>query len=317
MKPAYLQTEIKRLQDQIAQYHPLLQDPEMKKLAQEEISKLEKQILQLEQPVPTSPKKSSSDSSSSYDLSPAIIEIRSAAGGEEAKIFSSDLLRMYTRFANNNNLDLEQLDEHVIKISKGKGSKWSYGPYETFQFESGVHRVQRVPATESQGRVHTSTATIAVLPELKPNQVEIKDADLEWSFSRAGGPGGQNVNKVSTAVRLTHVPSQLVISVRQERNQQRNREIALDLLRSRLWQQQEIKRLQNLKDKRSQAIGRGMRAEKIKTYNFPQNRLTDHRFSKSWHSLKDIMEGSLENVFTTTIESLTSQENGEDTSEKK
>lgn len=308
MKPAYLQTEIKRLQDQLAQYRPLLQDPEMKALAQEEISKIEKQILQLEQPVPISPKESSSESSSSYDHSPAILEIRSAAGGEEAKIFSNDLLRMYTRFINNQNLSLEQLDEHIIKITKPKSSSWPYGPYQTFQFESGVHRVQRVPATESQGRVHTSTATVAVLPELKPHQVEIKDSDLEWKFSRAGGPGGQNVNKVSTAVRLTHTPSQLIISVRQERSQQRNREIALDLLRSRLWQQQEIKRLQNLKDKRSQAVGRGMRAEKIKTYNFPQNRLTDHRISKSWHNLKDIMEGSLENVFTTTIKALTSQE---------
>ena len=317
MKPAYLQTEIKRLQDQLAQYRPLLQDPEMKTLAQEEIVKLEKQIKQLEQPVPISPKKPSSKSSSSYDHSPAILEIRSAAGGEEAKIFSNNLLRMYTRFINNQGLNFEQLDEHIIKITKPKNSSWSYGSYQTFQFESGVHRVQRVPATESQGRIHTSTATVAVFPELKSDQVEIKDSDLEWSFSRAGGPGGQNVNKVSTAVRLTHIPSQLVISVRQERSQQRNREIALDLLRSRLWQQQEIKRLQNLKDKRSQAVGRGMRAEKIKTYNFPQNRLTDHRFSKSWHNLKDIMEGSLEDVFTVTIKTLNSQENEKDTSESK
>lgn len=306
MKPAYLQTEIKRLQDQIAKYRPLLQDPEMKTLAKEEISKLEKQIKQMEQPLPVPKKETLSNENSPYANSPAILEIRSAAGGEEAKIFSEDLLRMYTRFANNNGFNIEPLDEHVIKITKDKNSKWPHGSYETFQFESGVHRVQRVPTTESQGRVHTSTASVAVLPELKPNQVEIKDADLEWSFSRAGGPGGQNVNKVSTAVRLTHIPSQLVISVRQERNQQRNREIALDLLRSRLWQAQEIKRLQNLKDKRSQAIGRGMRAEKIKTYNFPQNRLTDHRFSKSWHNLKDILEGSLEDVFTITIETLNS-----------
>jgi len=308
MKPAYLQTEIKRLQDQLAQYRPLLQDPEMKTLAQEEISKLEKQIKQLEQPLPVSKKKDPTDNTSSYDDSPAIIEIRSAAGGEEAKIFSEDILRMYTRFANNHDFNVEPLDEHVIKITKPKKSDWPYGSYLTFLFESGVHRVQRVPSTESQGRVHTSTASVAVLPELKPNQVEIKDSDLEWKFSRAGGPGGQNVNKVSTAVRLTHIPSQLVISVRQERSQQRNREIALDLLRSRLWQAQEIKRLQNLKDKRSQAIGRGMRAEKIKTYNFPQNRLTDHCFSKSWHNLKDIMEGSLEDVLTTTIKSLNSPE---------
>ena len=301
MTPEYLQTEIKRLQDQIAEYRPLLQDKEMKKLAQEEIAKLEKQIKQLQQPVPQSETSSSSDPSSPYDHAPAILEIRSAAGGEEAKIFADDLLRMYTRFANNHDFSLEPLDEHVVKITKSKKADWLYGPYQTFQFESGVHRVQRVPATESQGRVHTSTATVAVLPELKPNQIELKDTDLEWSFSRAGGPGGQNVNKVSTAVRLTHIPSQLVISVRQERNQQRNREIALDLLRSRLWQQKEAERLKDLKDKRSQAVGRGMRAEKIKTYNFPQNRLTDHRLNKSWHNLKDIIEGSLESVLTTTI----------------
>lgn len=313
MKPDYLQQEIKRLQQEVDRYRPLLQDKEMKKLAQEEISKLEKQIDQLEKSNQPKENQSSDDPNSSpYDYSPAILEIRSAAGGEEASIFADDLLRMYTRFANNQDFKVKILDNHVIKITKGRHSDWPYGAYQTFQFESGVHRVQRVPTTESQGRVHTSTATVAVLPELKQGQINIKDSDLEWNFSRSGGPGGQNVNKVNTAVRLTHIPTGMVISVRQERNQQRNREIALDLLRSRLWQKQEMKRLQNLKDKRSQAIGRGMRAEKIKTYNFPQNRLTDHRISKSWHNLKDIIEGSLEDVLTATIDQLSSEDNDQE-----
>jgi len=314
MKPDYLQQEIKRLQQEIDRYRPLLQDKEMKNLAQDEISKLKQQIDQLEksdQPQNSSSPSDSSDNSP-YDHSPAILEIRSAAGGEEAGIFADDLLRMYTRFANNQDFKVKILDNHVIKITKGRHSDWPYGTYQTFQFESGVHRVQRVPTTESQGRVHTSTATVAVLPELKQGQIDIKDSDLEWNFSRSGGPGGQNVNKVNTAVRLTHIPTGMVISVRQERNQQRNREIALDLLRSRLWQKQEMKRLQNLKDKRSQAIGRGMRAEKIKTYNFPQNRLTDHRLSKSWHNLKDIIEGSLEDVLTTTIDQLEDEDNDQE-----
>lgn len=297
MDNPYLQPEINRINAQIKSNQALLTDPSFKKLAEEEIKKLKNQLEQL-----TAPVRSTDDGpDTSLNDSAAIIEIRAAAGGDEAKIFADDLLRMYTRFADGHGFKLENIDDGVIKIKKPDRKLWDHGAYETFQYESGVHRVQRVPVTENQGRIHTSTATVAVLPEVKPHQVKLSDSDLEWQFTRAGGPGGQNVNKVATAVRLTHKPTGIVIAVREERYQSRNKEIALDLLRSKLWQMEEEKRLSALSDKRSQAIGRGMRAEKIKTYNYPQNRLTDHRLNKSWYELKEIMEGKLDSVLEYTI----------------
>src|SRR5690606_861438 len=228
---------------------------------------------------------------SNYDNSPATIEIKGAAGGDEAKIFAQDLQEMYTRFANSLGFKVESIDDGIIKISGKANPPWKLGPYATFKHEAGVHRVQRVPKTESQGRIHTSTATVAVLPQVKPSEVVIKESDLEWQFSRAGGPGGQNVNKVSTAVRLTYKPTGEVISVREERYQQRNRDIALELLRQRLWQREQDEKQKQLETTRSQAVGSGQRAEKIRTYNFPQNRVTDHRLNQSWHDLDLVIQG--------------------------
>jgi len=173
----------------------------------------------------------------------------------------------------------------------------SKGAYATFKYESGVHRVQRVPTTESSGRIHTSTATVAVLPEIAESEVAIKPEDLDWQFIRSGGPGGQNVNKLNTAVRLTHKPSGLSISVRQERSQQQNRQVALQMLRNQLWEIQEEKRNQKIDSTRRSAVGRGMRAEKIRTYNYPQNRVTDHRLKKSWQDLDSILAGNLSKIF--------------------
>jgi peptide chain release factor 1 len=212
------------------------------------------------------------------------MEIKGGAGGEEAKIWADDLMRMYVRFCEAKNFKMEALDEGVIKI-KGRGA------YGLFKFESGVHRVQRVPSTESSGRIHTSTAAVAVLPEVTPTQVEVREEDLEWKFTRAGGHGGQNVNKVNTAVLLTHRPSGIVVSCRQERYQQQNRIIALELLRGQLWEIEEEKRLSKLTERRREAVGRNMRAEKIRTYNYPENRVTDHRIKKTWKNLDRIMEG--------------------------
>ncbi len=301
-QPNYLQTEIDRLQAEIATNQKLLTDPELGTLAKDEVARLQRAIESLKNADKAEGRADEpEDSTGELNSSPAILEVRGAAGGDESKIFADDLLRMYVRFATNHGFTIEYLDDTVIKLSKPNRDLWNFGAYETFQYESGVHRVQRVPETEAQGRIHTSTATVAVLPVIKANQFEVRDQDLEWQFTRAGGPGGQNVNKVNTAVRLTHIPSGLVVFVREERYQARNKEIALNLIRSKLWQAEEDKRLSALSSQRTEAVGTGSRSEKIKTYNFPQNRLTDHRLEKSWHNLKDVMEGDLADIFTTTI----------------
>lgn len=216
------------------------------------------------------------------------LEIRGATGGDEAKMWGQDLLRMYSRFAMKKNWKIFLIDEKTIKIS-------GTGVFESLKNESGVHRVQRVPATEKRGRIHTSTATVVVLPEIHENEIQVNPNDLEWQFTRAGGHGGQNVNKVSTAVRLVHKPTGIVVEAREERFQEQNRAIALSLLRSRLWERQEAEKMRTIAGYRS-VIGRGMRSEKIRTYNFPQDRVTDHRLGKSWGKLKLITDGNLDKI---------------------
>jgi peptide chain release factor 1 len=196
---------------------------------------------------------------------------------------------MYMRYAEAKSYKIELLDERVIKIS-------GVGAYKNLLYESGVHRVQRVPTTESSGRIHTSTASVAVLPEIPERDLEIKEEDLDWQFFRSGGAGGQNVNKVNTAVRLTHKPSGIIVTSTQERSQQQNRQIALALLRSQLWEIEQEKRFTEIDSKRKLAVGRAMRSEKIRTYNFPQNRVTDHRINKNWHELDLILDGKMDKV---------------------
>lgn len=216
-----------------------------------------------------------------------LLEIRPAAGGEEAKIWAKDLLRMYLKFSALQNWKASQLEELVLKIN-------SPDAFEKLKHESGVHRVQRVPTTEKYGRIHTSTATVAILPQVQESEIKISPNDLEWQFYRASTQGGQNVQKVSTAVRLIHKPSSIVVTSEKERHQEQNRKLALDLLRAKLWEQEELKKEQTKAGYRS-AIGRGMRAEKIRTYNFPQNRVTDHRIHKKFR-LEDILDGKLEKL---------------------
>lgn len=219
------------------------------------------------------------------------IEIRGATGGDEAKIWGADLLRMYLRFATKNGWKVNPIDEKTIIVS-GKNA------FDLLKNESGVHRVQRIPVTEKRGRIHTSTATVAILPEIKETEIHVNPQDLEISFYRSGGHGGQNVNKVSTAVRLIHKPTGIVVNVSEERFQEANRQIALDLLRAKLWEREEEKKIREIADYRS-PIGRGMRAEKIRTYNYPQNRITDHRLKKSWGNLDTVIDGNLDKIIET------------------
>ena len=218
----------------------------------------------------------------------AYIEIRGATGGDEAKLWGQDLLRMYSRFATKKNWKQAQIDELTLKV---------VGPevFDLLKNESGVHRVQRVPTTEKRGRIHTSTATVAVLPEVAESDVNINPQDLEWQFTTAGGHGGQNVNKVATAVRLRHIPTGIVVQAREERFQEQNRIIALALLRTKLFEKQEEEKLKTIAGYRS-VIGTGKRSEKIRTYNYPQDRITDHRLGKSWGNLEVIVDGLLDKV---------------------
>ena len=311
------QTQIDDIQKRIKENQVLLNDAELESLAKEELKKLQTQLASLQMAAANYKESIIEQAEAQTDptlQSSAILELRAGAGGDEAKIWATDLLRMYTRYSQTKNLKVEFIDELVIKISKKTDLiieqpdphdqkkivqvKKTFYPYQLFKHEAGVHRVQRVPTTETQGRIHTSTASIAVLPEIKAHHIKIRDEDLIWEFMRSGGAGGQSVNKTSSAVRLIHKPSDIMVRVSQERKQLQNRQIALDLLRGQLWEIEEEKRLAKLGNARA-AIGRNMRAEKIRTFNYPQNRVTDHRINHSWHQLESIIEGDLDPVIST------------------
>ena len=305
------QDQIDQLEIKIQENRDLTNDPELKELALLEIKNLEEQKKLLTQAADQMQAAQTQNSvGPNIKHQNAILEFRQGAGGDEAKIWAEELQRMYTRFAENLGLKIEFIDHQIIKIKgqvKIEGFDEALTAYELLEFESGVHRVQRVPVTESQGRIHTSTAPVAVLPEVHPQAVVINNDDLIWSFMRAGGAGGQSVNKTSSAVRLVHEPSGIVVNARQERKQTQNRQIALELLRSQLWEIKEEARLKEIGQARK-SIGRARRSEKIRTYNFPQNRVTDHRIKESWHNLEGILSGDLEDVVTTVITRLTHEE---------
>lgn len=267
-------------------------DDDLLAMAQEEAAHLEGRVARLESELhamllPKDPK----------DDKNVIVEVRAGTGGDEAGLFAADLYRMYTRYAENHNWKTELMSSNetgvggfkeVIFLVKGKGA------YSRLKFESGVHRVQRVPTTEAQGRIHTSTATVAVLPEVEDVDIQIPDKDIEIEVYKSAGAGGQNVQKNSTAVRIRHLPSGIVVQCQDERSQLQNKLRAMTILRARLYEIEERKRQSELTDARRSQVGTGERSEKIRTYNFPQNRVTDHRVNMTSYQLESVLDGQLD-----------------------
>lgn len=228
-----------------------------------------------------------------------ILEVRGGTGGDEATIFAADLARMYRRYAEKKGWQFSVVD---VSPSGAKGYKTfvaeisGEGCYAELKQESGVHRVQRVPETERQGRVHTSTASVAILPIRKANEISIKPQDLELTFYRTGGPGGQNVNKVETSVRILHKPTGLIVASHAERSQGRNRELAMSMLAAKLYEREQERATGVVTDLRREQVGTGDRSEKIRTYNFPDDRITDHRIGKKFSRIEEILEGNFEPI---------------------
>ncbi len=291
----YLQEQSKELEKKIAETKQLLSDPELAILAAAEIAKLEEQKQALSTPSSTQ-QRGADDNVDSHNC---LLEVRAAAGGDEAGLFAGVLYRMYTRFATNKGWRVEQLSFNeggIGNIKEVIAKITGPGAYGLLKYESGVHRVQRVPETESSGRVHTSTATVAVLPELEDRDLHIEESDLKIDTYHASGHGGQNVQKVETAVRITHLPTGIVASCQTERSQFQNREKALAILRARVFESEQTKKLAAVAKERRLQVGKGDRSEKVRTYNYPQDRITDHRINKSWHNIEDILEGDLEEL---------------------
>jgi peptide chain release factor 1 len=233
----------------------------------------------------------------------AILEVRSGTGGDEAALFAGELLTMYLRYAEKSGWRAEQVNRsqgNMGGVKQATVELKGANAYTLLKNESGVHRVQRVPATEAGGRIHTSTATVAVLPVVAKVEVELRPDDLKWDFFRAGGHGGQNVNKVSTAVRLTHIPTGVVVECQEERFQGKNREKALAILASRLYSEMQTQQVGSISQLRASQVGTGERVEKIRTYNFPQDRVTDHRVKVSWHNIPAILAGDIGHILTST-----------------
>lgn len=286
--------DFKAVIENIDENKQLLNDKEIGDLAKQELEELEIKEARLEEKLkilllPRDPN----------DDKNVFLEIRAGAGGDEAGLFAADLLRMYTRFCENNKwklttISLSETGIGGIKelVASIEGNK----VYSKLKYESGVHRVQRIPTTETGGRIHTSTATVAVLPEIDDVDVEVDEKDLRIDTYRASGAGGQHVNKTDSAIRITHIPSGIVVQCQDERSQHKNRASAMKMLKAKLFDMEEQKKLNEISDSRKNQVGTGDRSEKIRTYNFPQSRITDHRIGLTLHKLEAVLDGDLDEL---------------------
>ena len=292
-----LYRRIKKLDEEIKESQHLLtseEDEEMKRLAKEELNRLTEERAKMEEDLrmallPKDPN----------DEKNILLEIRAGTGGDEAGLFAGDLFRMYSKFAEKRGWRMEVLDRHytgvggfkeIIALVEGKGV------YSRLKYESGVHRVQRVPTTESQGRIHTSTVTVAILPEAEEVDIQIDPNDLRIDIFRSSGPGGQSVNTTDSAVRITHLPTGMVVSCQDEKSQHKNKAKALKILRARLLEKARQEKQMEISEKRRTQVGTGERSERIRTYNFPQGRVTDHRIGLTLYRLEGVLEGELDEI---------------------